>query len=155
MKRTSKLSLAVLCAMSCALFACGGGDAPAVDEDSTSAGQPTDGGGVPGAPANSLPVNDTSFDESQLPAGFPKDLIPAEYVSGTFTVLGQVEGAVFENSTPVDETIEHYTEVLGEPTISVDDDAREKSAQWHTKPWAVGVLGNDSESIVSFTRINE
>lgn len=152
--KTSMPNVILLCAMSCALLACGGDDAPEVAERSAGVAQ-TSGGGAPAASESSFTVDDMSFDESQLPEGFPKDLIPAEYDTGSYTSLGQVDGAVFENGTPVDETIAHYTEVLGEPTINVDDGGREKSAQWHTKPWAVGVLGNDRESIVSFTRINE
>ena len=155
MKSIRQSSMVLFCAMSCVLVACGAEDAPSANQGSSSATQATDGGAASGASVNPPSVGDPSFDESQLPIGFPKDLIPDEYSSGSFTALGQVEGAVFENSAPVDMTIAHYTEVLGEPTISVDDDEREKSAQWHTKPWMVAVLGNDSESIVSFTRIDE
>ena len=95
------------------------------------------------------------FDESQLPDDFPNDWIPDDYDTGTYTKLGQVEGASFENRNPVEQTIAEYTGILGEPDFDVDAGEGDRSAQWVKKPWAVGIMGNSGESIVSISRIPE
>ena len=126
-----------LCASVCLLLAACGGGSDDVDV--------ADGAGMSGS---------GDFDESQLPADFPKDLIPGDYDSGVFTTLGQVQSAVFENRTPVGDTIDRYVELLGKPEISSDAGDGDRTVQWHTKPWALSIIGNDGESIVSFSRIN-
>ena len=138
MRTVSKL--VILCLFSlvtASLVACGGSD------DDSVAG---DGAGMSGSP---------SFDESQLPADFPRDLIPGDYDSADYASLGQVTSAVFENRTPVAETIDQYIALLGEPDLNVDTGDGDRSAQWNTKPWTVGILGDDSESIIGFSKITE
>lgn len=92
------------------------------------------------------------FDASQLPDDFPRELIPTTYDSGSYAKLGQVESATFESSEPVGKTIDHYVELLGDPATRVGGDGSDASAQWRTTPWAVSILGNDSESIIGFTK---
>ena len=97
----------------------------------------------------------TVFDKSQLPADFPLNLIPLVYDTGSYTQLGNVDGASFESRRPVEESISYYTGVLGEPTISVDAGDGDRTAQWHTSPWAIAVMGNEGESIVGISRVAE
>ena len=99
----------------------------------------------------------SEFDESQLPADFPTNLIPPNYDGATYTQLGPVETASFESSRPVREAIEHYTGLLGEPTLDTGDadGDGEIIVQWNMTPWAVSVLGGDDETMVGFTRVPE
>jgi hypothetical protein len=97
-------------------------------------------------------VESADFDESTLPEDFPRELIPASYHNGAYVKLGQVESASFENGENVEETIRHYTGLLGEPASLLDGDGTDAIAQWRTTPWAVSVIGNDGESIIGFTK---
>ena len=97
----------------------------------------------------------SDFDESQLPGDFPQELIPTTYNSASYTKLGQVESAAFENDEPATETIDHYIGLLGEPAVIIKGDDSEASAQWTKTPWAVSVTGNSGESIIGITRVNQ
>ena len=129
--------MGLLVMTSLSLAACAGGDDDAVSQDTevTSASE--------------------DFDESQLPPDFPRNLIPPTYDTGGFVELGPTRTATFENRTPVEQTIDYYVGVLGEPTINVQGDASDRMAQWQISPWALSILGSDGESIVGFTKINE
>ena len=95
------------------------------------------------------------FDLSQLPADFPRELIPGEYHRSVHAKLGKVESASFENRTPVKNTIDHYTKLVGKPASDADAGEGERMVQWHTKPWALTVIGKQDESIISFTRMSQ
>ncbi len=136
-----KLRCFLLAASVLVLSACGSGDAQNGDLEVDS--------------SEGSAAFDVEFDESQLPGDFPKELIPQEYSSAAYTQLGGIEGATFENADPVTVSIQSYTERLGEPTISTDAGDGDRLAQWHTAPWMVGVMGNESETIVSVTRAPE
>jgi len=74
------------------------------------------------------------FDLSQLPADFPRNLIPGEYHSSVLAKLGKVESASFESRTPVNNIIDQYTKLLGKPASDADAGENERMVQWHTKP---------------------
>ena len=95
------------------------------------------------------------FDLSELPADFPRDLIPGEYHHSVHAKLGKVESASFENRTPVKDSIAHYTKLIGKPASDSDAGEGERMVQWHTKPWALTVIGKHDESIISFTRMSQ
>lgn len=95
------------------------------------------------------------FDLSELPADFPRDLIPGEYHSSVHAKLGKVESASFETRTPVNDTIDHYTKLIGKPASDADAGETERMVQWHTKPWALAVIGKHDESIISFTKMSQ
>ena len=96
---------------------------------------------------------------SDLPADFPRELIPEQYTTLYYTDMKHINGTVgasFESFEPVEPTIQHYMALLGEPTINVDSDDGERNVQWHKTRWPgwiVGVLGNDGETIVSVTKV--
>ena len=106
-------------------------------------------------------AGESGAEQAELPADFPRDLIPPRFTSSFYTDMKHIngtEGAAFESSEPVQSTIEHYVALLGEPTLSVDSEDGQKNVQWHTTPWAgwiVGVLGSDTETIVSVTKLPE
>ncbi len=104
---------------------------------------------------------DGSITEAELPAGFPRHLIPPDYEEMEYTDfrhISGVEGASFTSFVPVSETIEYYIKLVGQPKIDVSGDAGQRNVQWHELPdteWVLGVLGDDGESIVTVTRIHE
>ncbi|MDJ0750615.1 MAG: hypothetical protein QNJ11_14105 [Woeseiaceae bacterium] len=104
-------------------------------------------------------AEDDGMDVSELPADFPRDLIPPRFTTLLYSDMRNLngfEGASFESSEPVERSIQHYMDLLGEPTINVDSDRGERNVQWHSTPWSpwiVGVMGNDSETFVSVSKI--
>ena len=129
--------LALLVVLSLSVVSCGGADDEFVAENGTD------------------PVTAGGFDEAQLPADFPRDLIPPDYDSGTYFELGQVATATFESRRPVGETIGYYVERLGEPSQATGGNESERLAQWETTPWVLSVLGKEDESIVGFSKVAE
>ncbi|MCP3992375.1 MAG: hypothetical protein GY724_25110 [Actinomycetia bacterium] len=91
---------------------------------------------------------DTGFDESQLPDNFPTELIPPAYSSGTYLDIDDLNSAAFESSTPINETIDHYTDLIGEPKQTVEGDTGEKTAMWEDGGWIVSVIGSPEESFI-------
>lgn len=137
--RTPSLCTCLMSVALLSLVACGGGDDESYDED--------DSGYV---------ASQEAFDESELPTDFPRDLIPPDYHTGGYAELGEVSGASFESSAPVQESIDYYTELLGEPKLAVDSGDGDRLVQWHETPyppWVVGVLGNDGESVISVSKL--
>lgn len=106
---------------------------------------------------------ETTFDLSQLPADFPRQLIPPSYDRAEYNDLTQMgigKSATFESSLSVDETIKHYTALLGEPTINADpgDGSGERGANWYETPWMpwiVTIMGGPRESIVGVLTLPE
>ena len=100
-------------------------------------------------------------DAAELPADFPRDLIPPQFTASYYTDMKHINGtesAGFESAEPVQRTIQHYLELLGEPTINVDSEGGERNVQWHSTQWPgwiVGVLGNPNETIVSVSKMPE
>ena len=131
--RTGLISFAML-----ALAACGGSDDASQDEYDAEYFMP-----------------DETFDESQLPADFPRDLVPPDYHAGGFVELGQVTGASFESTAAVEDSIDHYTKLLGEPLMDIQSGDGDRMVQWRDtpyEPWIVAVIGNDGESIISISK---
>lgn len=134
--------LMALAALTMSLVACGGGD----DEESRMQEN-----------ASSY-ASETSIDVSQLPADFPRELVPPSYDTIEYVDMRayrSVESVNFESGEPVGAAIDHYVRLLGEPKIKVDSDDGERISQWHTTPyppWAVSVIGNDGETIVSVAK---
>lgn len=106
-------------------------------------------------------VEESSTDPSDFPADFPRELIPLRYTTSHYTDMKHInglEGAAFGSSEPVQHAIQHYVELLGDPTINVDSEEGERNVQWHKTPWPpwiVAVMGNDSETMVSVSKIPE
>ena len=104
---------------------------------------------------------ESGTEQAELPADFPRDLIPPRFTTSFYTDMKHINGtetAAFESSEPVTSSIQHYVALLGEPTISVDSEDGQKSVQWHSTPWSgwiVGVLGDDNETIVSVSKLPE
>ena len=97
-------------------------------------------------------VSQEKFDLAQLPADFPRDLIPDEYHSSLYTKLGGIETASFESRTPASQVIDYYTTQLGKPTVDSGAPGPERVVQWQTSPWMLSVVGNQDESLIGFTR---
>ncbi len=95
------------------------------------------------------------FDLSQLPADFPRNLIPGEYHSSVYAKLGEIETASFESRTPVSQSIDHYTTLLGKPTLDSGAGGTERVVQWQSSPWMLSVVGSPDESIIGFTRMSQ
>ena len=113
------------------------------------------------APSAPGPFGNIVEDVKDLPADFPRDLIPPEYTTMNYVdmrAVGGVEGANFEAARSVDGPMQYYTKLLGEPTITVGEAGGERNSQWHKTPherWAVSVLGSDANFIVSLSRVPE
>jgi hypothetical protein len=131
-----------LTAMTLALISCGNGDDPA--GESQGAGADRD-----------APISESGFDESVLPEDFPANLIPSDYETGSYLDISGTQTASFQSSTPVDESIDHYTDLLGEPTLATEGDPGEKTAQWQDSAWIVSVVGSPNESIVGISKLVE
>lgn len=95
------------------------------------------------------------FDESQLPADFPNNLIPPDYHTGNYIELGSVATGSFETGASVANTVEHYTDLLGAPGLDNTSTDGERTAQWDASPWTLSVVGNASESLVGLSRTGE
>ena len=106
-------------------------------------------------------AEESGAEQAELPADFPRDLIPPRFTTSFYTDMRHIngtEGVSFESSEPVQSSIQHYTALLGEPTINIDSEDGERSMQWHSTPWSgwiVGILGNDNETFVSVSKISE
>lgn len=136
---TSTLTICLSLASITGLAGCGGADESFDDFGSDSA-------------SFSAP---NEFDESQLPADFPNNLIPPGYHTGNYMELGAVATGSFESDAPVADTVEHYTGLLGEPRLDNTSADGERAAQWDTSPWTLSVIGNDGESIVGLSRTGQ
>ena len=137
----------VLVVLAIMIAACGGSD----DDGTTEAGDAEAGAGDAAAVGES---DSGSFDTAELPDGFPSDLIPPSFDSSSVLALGGQQTVTFESTTPVDDTIAHYTDALGAPTNAAEGDTGEKTAQWQTGEWLLSVIGSGSESIVGFTQLD-
>ena len=134
---TKALALCLAFPLIANLAGCGGADEDFDDFDSGS--------------ASFAAPND--FDESQLPADFPRDLIPPDYQTGNYIELGSVATASFESGTPIAETVEHYTALVGEPSLDNESADAERTAQWDVSPWVLSAVGSASESIIGISKI--
>ncbi len=109
--------------------------------------------------SDSFAAEDGGTSLAELPDDFPSELVPPNYDKVEYfdlTHAGAARGVVFESDDDVQAAIEHYTDLLGEPTLSVESE--EKMVQWHTtpyKPWMLGVMGNTQETIVSVSALPE
>jgi len=95
----------------------------------------------------------SAFDESQLPPDFPRNLIPPGYESAASMELGNVLTISFEDDAPINNTIERYVQLLGEPRFDNENPARQRTAQWEVAPWMLTVIGSEDESIIGFTKL--
>lgn len=101
------------------------------------------------------------IDLSDIPNDVPRELMPRSYDKIDYIDLSYANGvraATFESTAHVQEAIEYYTRLLGEPTINVDSDDGDRLVQWHTSPyppWAVGVMGNAGETIITVNTVPE
>lgn len=105
--------------------------------------------------------DETSTNVTQLPQDFPRELIPESYSSMHYMDMKHINGTetvAFESTEAVEDSIQHYVELLGDPTVSVEGDDGEWNANWHSTPWPpwiVGVLGNEGETFVSVSKLPE
>lgn len=129
------------------LAACGG------DDGGSDGGSGVESDDPAAVTDNETGAGESGFDESTLPDDFPRDLIPPSYDFGTYTELGATRTGSFESTTPVDESIAHYTGLLGEPTLAVEGEAGERSVQWQESEWLVSVIGKADESIIGISKI--
>ncbi|MDJ0759467.1 MAG: hypothetical protein QNJ19_08705 [Woeseiaceae bacterium] len=96
---------------------------------------------------------------ADLPDDFPPELIPPSYDRIEYTdmsLMGGTRGVSFEVTGDVQASIDHYTALLGEPTLSVE--AQERLVQWQTtpfKPWIFSVMGTADETIVAASALPE
>lgn len=138
------LTAALLAAAVLAVAACGGGD------DEQHAEQETD-----------LAFGTGSITSRDVPSDFPDELAPPEYDTAEYVDMTPFNGTravAFESTANVEESIDHYTGLLGEPTINVDSGDGDRMVQWHESPhppWVVGVMGNAGETIVTVSTIPE
>ncbi|MDJ0699192.1 MAG: hypothetical protein QNJ07_05000 [Woeseiaceae bacterium] len=101
------------------------------------------------------------IDLSDLPDDFPRELMPQEYDKADYHDLSSINGTrgtTFESSAHVQESIDYYIGLLGEPAISVESGDGDQMAQWRESPyppWAVSVMGNAGETIVTVTTLPE
>ena len=141
MKRTIiGVLIAVLGSLS--LVSCGGDDSDG--DDTGGSTEESDGGSA---------AADSDFDESTLPDDFPRDLIPTSYDTGSFLNLADSQSAGFESGVPVEDTIAHYQGLLGDPTLAVEGEEGQRTAQWEESGWLVSVVGSPDESLVGIARI--
>ncbi len=102
-----------------------------------------------------------SIDLSDLPDDFPRELMPQKYDKADYNDLRSINGTrgtMFESSAHVQESIDYYIGLLGEPTINVDSGDGDRLVQWHESPyppWIVGVMGNAGETIVTVSTLPE
>ncbi len=136
---TSALTICLFLASITGLASCGGADESADDFGSDSAGF-------------SVP---NEFDESQLPADFPNNLIPPGYRTGNYMELGSIATGSFESNASVADTVEHYTGLLGAPRLDNTSADGERTAQWDVSPWTLSVIGSAGESIIGLSRTGE
>jgi hypothetical protein len=147
MKRCRVTLLAVLIA-----FAACGGDADDSGSDGVNDDAATGGG-------NSSEVGDagfdTGFDEGNLPAGFPSELIPPSYTSGQILNMGELEVIAFNSEQSFDDALAHYTGLLGDGQLIEAGGSRQ--AQWLEGPdWAVALFKSADEPLqISFTEIEQ
>lgn len=100
-----------------------------------------------------------SIDLSDMPADFPLELAPPNYDTAKYLDLRHINGTragAFESSANVQESIDYYVGLLGEPKINVDGGDGDRLVQWHESPfppWVVGVMGNAGETIVTVSTI--
>lgn len=105
--------------------------------------------------------DETGTDMTQLPEDFPRELIPENYSSMHYMDMKHINGTetvAFESSDPVNDSIQHYVELLGDPTVNVEGDDGQWNANWHSTPWPpwiVGVMGNEGESLISVSKLPE
>ena len=141
------MSRLVLFAVALLAAACGGDDDPGPTDQATEDQQSSDsddndpGGG--------------GLDLGSLPDDFPTELLPEIYDTGGAADLGGGSTTVgVESTVPVDDTIEYYRSLLGEPESEIEGDPGEKIVQWPPDDdgWIVSVIGSPDESITSITR---
>ena len=101
------------------------------------------------------------IDLSDLPDDFPRELMPPKYDRADYFDLRAINGTratTFESSAHVQGSIDFYIGLLGEPPINVDSGDGDRLVQWHKSPyppWAVSVMGNAGETIVSVNTMPE
>ena len=142
---TKKLISGLAMVVMMIVASCGGGD---TDEGDTTA----DAGGAESA-SDLTGSTGGDFDESSLPEDFPTELIPSSFDTGSYADLGATSTASFASGAPIDDTIAHYTDLLGEPTLEVEGDPGEKSANWNDGSWTVSVIGSPDESIIGISKL--
>lgn len=102
-----------------------------------------------------------SIDLADLPDDYPRELMPPDYDKADYVDLRAINGTratTFESNTDVQESIDYYIDLLGEPKINVDSGDGDRLVQWHMSPyppWVVGVMGNADESIVTVSTLPE
>ncbi|MDH3684176.1 MAG: hypothetical protein OEV40_30010 [Acidimicrobiia bacterium] len=138
--RTRRRLAVALAAATLALISCGS------SENGASESQEADADGT-------APASESGFDESVLPDDFPTNLIPPAYDTGAYLDVPGTQTASFESSRPVDESIDHYTDLLGEPTVAVEGDPGQKNVQWQDSDWIVSVIGSPEESIIGISKL--
>ncbi len=143
---TKKLISVLAVVMMMVVVSCGGDDGGSGSADDSGR---SDNGNEASSAA------DNGFDESQLPDDFPTELIPPTYNSGTYLDLDDLNTASFGNATPIDETIDHYTDLIGEPKQIVEGDTGEKTALWEVTGWVVSALGSPEESFIGIAAAEE
>lgn len=104
---------------------------------------------------------ENSIDISDMPDDFPRELAPPTYDKADYVDLMQINGTravAFESAANVQESIDYYVGLLGEPKINVDSGDGDRLVQWHESPyppWVVGVMGSAGETIVTVSTLPE
>ena len=125
--------------------ACGG-------DDSSDGAADADSSGESGSVGAGSDESGGDFDESQLPADFPTEIIPANYDFASYAELGSTLTAAFETTDAAASMVDRYSDLLGEPDSLVDDDGG-VLAQWTSGDWVISLVGDSSESIIGATKI--
>ncbi len=105
-------------------------------------------------------ASESNISIDELPDDFPRALILPNYDTVNYTDMrpfGGMEGVGFESQAPVEDTIRHYTDLLGEPAVSVGEDD-DRASNWHETPWSpwiVGIMGDSGQSLVSVTKFQQ
>lgn len=132
MRRPQILLLALLLAAT----ACGGDS----DDGPSGDGGDSDNGGTTSSNTDSDGF-DSGFGESDLPAGFPGELIPPSYSSGAILENAGQEIVAFRSGLTFDDAVAHYTDILGEGLVI---EAGDRQAMWLDGPgWALALFGED------------
>ena len=149
--------VSLVCAAALLAAACGGDDGADVVDAPTGDGLTASDGGADGDGAGADEGNTGGaggFDESTLPDDFPRELIPPSYDQGSYLDATNNRTASFESGDPVTGTVDHYTGLLGDPTLVTEGEDGEVLAQWQDGPWIVSVVGGPSESLVGISSLD-
>jgi len=74
--------------------------------------------GSPSTPTTDGGVTDGGFAEGTLPEDFPENLIPPDSTVGVSGDFGVGIGAEFNSTATLDDVLDFYKDVLGDPTLS-------------------------------------